>query len=139
MRGVERSRDRAWSHAERIGHLGIGEIGVVAEEHHEPLPLGQTKDGPSHVVLTLRGGQGALVGEWLLGPVSRPRSVSGDVEDDSPKPRFEVALPTETCATTKRPRERILNHVKRLVAVPEQRRHGEHKGTKAFPIERLDF
>ena len=42
---MERGGDRAALHADRGGDRVVVEVGVVPQEEHEPLPLGQGGDG----------------------------------------------------------------------------------------------
>ena len=93
----------------------------------------------AHLFLSVRDGQDAFARRLLVARAGSLRSVSRDIEEHAPKPGFEVALAAEATTTTKRERERILNHIKRLVGVAEQRRHDADEGAEARPIKRLDL
>jgi hypothetical protein len=134
---MERRGDGAALDPDDLSDGLVVEVGIVAEEEHEPLALGQHSDYRPYLVQIRR-----LSIRFRRCPVRKSLRtallVSTDVDERSPQPRIEALDASEVTPRTKSAKERLVHCVSRLIDVAEDR-HGEgEKARVAMPIHLLN-
>jgi hypothetical protein len=115
--GTERGGYRSLADRNRSGDRSVVEIGVVAEEENETLPLGELLDRRTDEitpgVIDRRSRVRQLV-ELMLHSLLRA-CVTRCVHDDLPHPSLEIAPTLEAMALPHRPHERLVDDVGRKI------------------------
>lgn len=119
---MQRRRDRARLHAERVRDRLVVEICVVPQEEREPLPLRQGRDERlERAVLALPVRRSRLVLDRGLGeqaplPLGRP-APARLVDDDPPQPGLERPAAAEAPPVPQRADEAVVNRLLRELLV----------------------
>jgi hypothetical protein len=118
------------------------QVGEVAKEEHEPLPLGQARDR-----LTDRVAEPEVavvhghVGLERLGrvPSSQAAPAPGGVDDPAPDPSFERPLASIPIAPSHRADEAVVHGVRGQIDVADDPNGDAQEGRVAAPVDRLEL
>jgi hypothetical protein len=138
-RGVQRRCDGPWGDPEGRSDPLVVEIGVVAQEQHEPLPFREHRDRLAHSIgarIAVAGGHvrvvepGRNLGHW--GPT--PARL---VDDDLPDPWLELA--PYAPPVTHRPHEALVDGVAGELLLAGDRERDPQEAGKGGAVHGLDL
>jgi hypothetical protein len=119
--GVERGGDRPFADREGNSDRSVVEIGVVAEEQHESLPLREKLDRrPDELTPRIFAGRLEIreLIELMFDSLLRA-GITGGVHDDPPHPAIEVAATLEAMTLPDGSYERLMDDVRREISTPD--------------------
>jgi hypothetical protein len=119
--GVERGGDRPFADRDGGRDRSVVEIGVVAEEENESLPLREELDRrPDELTPRIFAGRLEIreLVELMFESLLRA-GITGRVHDDPPHPAIEVAATLEAIALPDGSYERLMDDVRREISTPD--------------------
>jgi hypothetical protein len=141
VRGVQSGRHGPWLHSESRRDRLVIEVGVVAKEENQALPLGQcgheSFERPAVPVAVRR--RACEVWRGRRRPPLRRLPSAGLVDDDPEQPAFAGTMPTEAAAVAQRPHERVVDGFLAEPLVAQDRDGDPEKGAVPLAVDALDL
>lgn len=133
-RGGEGRADGARGDLERVRDRRVVQIGVVVEEEHLPLALGEQVEGESELRRARFHARGCS-----HAASASPTRVACRVDDDLPDPGLEIPVAAEAPALAQRLREPVLHRVAPRLFVACDRGRDPREFRKPFPVQRFEL